>query len=436
MNVLIGEAGQQTTYNTTRNLRFAPEVDVTGLSASIDSFEVEIKTDDEIAMGDKAWLYYESYLYAKFYITEVIRVDKYFIKIRAESELLWLDKKTMPAVMYNNELMTFVLSDVLDGTPVQVQWTNTAYNTIVVNGFLPKQTARERLIEIAFSIGAFIRCSYDGQLMFDSIDDVDTELMEKSHIFYRPTITNKSWVTSIALTYFDFGTPTGASGEETVTDANGTSYKVIRTVERITNSEVPQTAPANEVVVDSCMLVRLVNSGSVIMRLANYYFNRMEVSLDCINNRQAYKVGKKYKAYLDETTMVEGWCERCDYKQGLQTRASLKLSGSTMIQSGILTVKYVSADNPPGNIVIGTKIFVFPVGYGYEIENPWLDITISNKRYYFRPASEKTTGTMGSTSVTVTVQCYVCLIHTTNKGLLEIISVDGVSSSNNIAEID
>ena len=56
MNVLIGEAGQQTTYNTTRNLRFAPEVDVTGLSASIDSFEVEIKTDDEIAIGGKAWL--------------------------------------------------------------------------------------------------------------------------------------------------------------------------------------------------------------------------------------------------------------------------------------------------------------------------------------------------------------------------------------------
>lgn len=184
------------------------------------------------------------------------------------------------------------------------------------------------------------------------------------------------------------------------------------------------------------MLVCIANAGSILMRVASYYFERMQVTLDCINNGKAYIAGGKYRVYLDENTIVEGWCEKCDYKQGFQTRTTLVLGGSKQISGGQLTIKYVSSDNPPGNIVLATRVHVFPVGYGYEIENPWLDITIGSTRYYFRPVTAKTSGTMTSESVVVTVQCHICLIHNTKTGVLKVISVDGVSSTNNIAEID
>ena len=73
MFVYIGNPDTGKLYQTTRNLSFAPEVDVTGLSASIDRFEIDIQTTDKISIGSPATLDYNGITYSYFTITEVER---------------------------------------------------------------------------------------------------------------------------------------------------------------------------------------------------------------------------------------------------------------------------------------------------------------------------------------------------------------------------
>lgn len=419
-----------------KNISFAPEVDISGSSVIANSFEFDTKDLSNISIGYWAVLmdHNGSLWYASYIITDIQKIDGVFLRVKAESALLFLDKKTLPATSFSDEPISDVITDIFDLSGLMVPTVPSAKSSSVVTGFATKQTARERLAWVLITSGMFIRdCYVTGMMSYELLvqpvsNQNYQQYMMPYHIFYKPKQTYQSYITGINITAFGFSTPT-AQSTETVTDSEGDTYAVTRYEYSVTNQNVPETAVENTIDITDCMLVTRSNVSDILTRLASYYFNRDGVELDCINNNQDYKVGERYKTYIDKDIMVEGLCTGCNYKLGHQIRSTMTFRGMVAVSSGKLTVLYKSqtSPNPPGVLTVAKKTYHFPVGYQYTVQTEWVDVTIGNYRYVLRPASSTVTGTMSSSDVTVTVQCYVCLIYDRTTKVLDVISVDEVT---------
>jgi hypothetical protein len=192
---------------------------------------------------------------------------------------------------------------------------------------------------------------------------------------------------------------------------------------------VPVTAPPNEIEIDGLYLINETNASDILSHLAKYYFNRLQVDLDAINNAE-YAPGDKLIVYLNEDDIASGYVISCHFKFGVQARSNIKLVAASEAESGKLIIIYKS-----GSLVLTKKKYSFPVDYQYSIENPYLDLTMNRHRYVYRPHNRYATGTIVSGTNTNTQQCSVALDLEQSTGILHIVSVDEVTvqTSNNVS---
>lgn len=167
-------------------------------------------------------------------------------------------------------------------------------------------------------------------------------------------------------------------------------------------------------------LITAENSDDVLDRLSRRYFKNRTVDLEVIDNAE-YWPGMNVIAYLDPETLVTGFIESASFTFGKQAKAALRLVAADTVEGAALTVvcQY-------GDTTLNTRRYTFPVGYGYDLPNPYIDMTMGQHRYIFRPATARTTGTMPQGGASVTVEYEVALdLH---KGVLHVISVDSVTA--------
>ena len=96
-----------------------------------------------------------------------------------------------------------------------------------------------------------------------------------------------------------------------------------------------------------------------------------------------------------------------------------------VIASDVIPTKGLTILYKWGNEQLDRKVYQFPIGFTYEIENPYIEAAISGHSYVFRPQTATITGTMGGTSETVTVQYDVALDLYQNT--LHIVNVDEIT---------
>jgi hypothetical protein len=193
------------------------------------------------------------------------------------------------------------------------------------------------------------------------------------------------------------------------------------------NPDAPGAAPENVVTIEGVYLVNDNNVSGILTHLSQWYFKRMEVELDAIDNA-AYIPGDKVVVCVDESSMVSGFINSADFAFGLQSKARLHLTAAENRETGNLMIVYMYDDTQ-----LDCRNYLFPVGYSYEILNPYPDITMNAHRYIFRPENEKATGTIVAGENTNTQDCLVALDW--YEGILEVISVDGLDNNEGVVEI-
>lgn len=414
------------TYTEIVNPSFDPSADLAGTSIPINEFQVDIHTTDAIAIGGMAELYDDlDNLWAQYWIVYAEHIDRRTLRLRAQSEIGILDRITLSATYYNGASITSVLDDTIVwstlGSAIPMSYSlDSSFANETITGFCPNQTARERLLWVTFTIGAYVKTFFNRGIEILPVDNTEA-MIPIGDTYWKPTISYSEWVTAIRGHAYSFTIGTPSTTDTYVEDWIGNIYIVTETTITIQNQDVPEAAPENIVDIEGLYLLNDDNISGVLTRLTAWYFNRAEVDFDAINNG-AYIPGDKVLVHTDEESMVSGYIDKASFAFGLQAKAKMHLTGVEDVEAAKLTIlcKYDGKQ-------IGKKIYTFPVGYAYSVDMPYIDMTMNGHRYIFRPTTATVTGTMASGGTTVTVDYAVALdLH---EGILHVISVDEITAT-------
>lgn len=414
-----------TTYSDIKSLSFAPETDVTGDSVPINEFSVDIKTEDDITIGQYAYLYDDlDSLWAKYWIVYAEHIDKYTIRVHGQSILKLLERDILPAVMYSSEPIADILSTIFETVGSGAYQLDNSYTSLTINGFCPEQSAKTRLQWLCFVINAYTKSFFGDKVEIVPINTQSVALIPMNKTFWKPKITYKDYVTAVNVMGYSFTIGDPASTDKWVTDGTNT-YIVTEQNFRLANPDVPASAPVNEIYIDGIMLVNSSNVSGILSYLSTYYFKRQEVDISVINNAD-YLPGERVLFYTDEDSMGEGYINSCDFTFGLQAKSKMHITPVDIKDCAILTLLYKY-----GSMQIGNARYAFPIDYSYSVENPYIDVLLGYNRYIFRPNTDSATGTMVAAGVTDEEDYSVALdFQTLQSGrFLRILAVDDLAMS-------
>ena len=276
-----------TTYETIRNLKFAPETDVTGMEIPVNGFSVEIKSeqgDPVISQGEDITLKDEKTgtVWAKYQIIRSERTDEHFVKVEAESLLRNLDGATMPAEYYEDWVFSSVVREVFsyltdDPTTIASLYSiDSDITDVAIDGYAPEQTARERLQWALFIAGAYVKSYFSDKVEIKKVPTTAVPIPDNK-VFWRPTNTQLDIITAVVLKVYTY-TPTQsdpASTDEWVKDEYGNVYIQTSQEVRVEDTAVTTEYPLahKEVKIDKVTLVNNDNYADIISRLTRFYFN-------------------------------------------------------------------------------------------------------------------------------------------------------------------
>ena len=400
------------TYTAIDNPRFSPEADLTGNSMPINEFEVRLFTNDIIPYGQYAELRDDlDNLWAKYWISYAERigrdVDKetYIVKLIAQSSLAFLERIKLPAKFYNMSA-TAMLTDILRqagqagaitvDTAIQTEW-----DSITITGFCPEQTARERFQWLMLCTGGYIKSFFDSGMKVEKLSTDNMKVIPLEKTYWKPSISHRDYVTQIKVHAYTFTQGTPQSTDTYVTD--GTTYW-IQTEQLITlsNSFVPSGVPENVVEIEGVTIVDPTAASLIIQNLVAYYFDRMEVNAEVIDNAE-YIPGDLVTVYTDEDQLVRGYIDQVGFTFGVQAKGSLHLTAAAEVDGVLLTIIYTW-----NNKTIAKQSMYLPKDYPYTVTTKYHDWTMMGHRYIFRPLQDTISGTL-TQDTTVTVECEVAL---------------------------
>lgn len=411
-----------TAYTELKNISFASEVDVVGGELPINEFSAEIKTDDTIAIGQYAYLYDESdNLWAKYWIVSADRYSDYGVTIVCQSDILILDRAPLEPAFFNARNAANIITELFTGYSLNVS-IDSSLLTATITGYCPEQTARQRLQWICFVIGAYVKQDFADIIQILPISDSITPIFNDK-IFYRPSIKYNDDVTAVSITSYAY-----TEGYPTTTDewVKVDYYYYVQTSRQLVvpNPNVSPLAPANVVEINDITLVNENNEADILNRIASYYFNRTEATVEVINNGE-YSAGSKYAFDLGTGDIITGYARSCDFSFGKNHKAKIDVR-QAVISAGV-ELDIVAKHN---NTEIGRKVYYLPQGYSYSIDNPFYKkIGYENsgtERVYattiYRPQNTAASGTVGQ-DVTVNEQEYSIAVRKEDR-ILKIYSVD------------
>ena len=188
MYVKIGN----TEYTTVKNLSFDPETSIISDSVQVNRFSLDIITDDDISAGSDIELRDGvDALWASYWVTYAERIDKFTVRVRAESKISILDRKTMEAKMYSNEPVSDILDDIFSDLGSGSYSLDSAFSSATISGFMGHHSKRYRLQLICFVIGAYVKTYFNDKIEILSLDTNEI-FIPKEKTFWNGWISWKS----------------------------------------------------------------------------------------------------------------------------------------------------------------------------------------------------------------------------------------------------
>lgn len=425
-----------TDYTQLRNLTFAPQIDMTTNALPVNEFSVDIVTTDSIAVGQYAWLYDDlDNLWAKYWITYAERENERTVRVRARSQLVWMDGVKFGETMYDAVALETVLDGIMvrsagEGIEAPIDYDlDSSLQSITITGYCPEQSARERLQWVLFSIGAYCKTFFNTKPQILPLDATPT-LIPLSDTFYKPTVNHSDYVTAVSVTAYTFSRSAQTEAEILADDYSypfPEGWIADEQAFSVDNSAAPSGVADNPVEIDGIYLINNNNASALLTRLAAKYFKRTTVDVDVIDNA-AYIPGDRVVVYGARDALYAGYIESASFKFGKQARATLKLAAAEDVTGAALEVAYTWE-----GMTLAQETHYLPVGYAYSLATRYLDITMNGHRYIFRPTTDAITGTMPSEGASATVTCAVALDYC--EGILEIVSVDDLDMSGGVVSI-
>lgn len=424
MKIVVGE----TEYTTIKDLSFSPQADITGSELAVNEYIADIVTEDVPSTGEYAILYDDmDRLWAKYRIVEAHKVGDGLTRIEAQSTLRSLVRRMKGAIMYNNTPVTDAIAALFKS---QNSYTlDSSFTNKTLTGYCPKQSAKDRLQWICFYLGAYCKTFFNDKIEILPVSDSEIYIpIPKT--YWRPTVNYEDYVTSVSVTSYTYTQGTPQTTDEWV-KAGGNTYIVTSQEFTLANPSAPSNAPENVVTVDDVTIINDNNVSDILSLLSTYYFKRITVDADIIDNAEFLPADKVTIATSEDAAVV-GYISSADFSFGLQSKARVHIAQTDLVDGAKLIIvrKY-------NGTTLRKDQYTLPLGYEYSIQNPYIDQTKGDVRRIYRPLNAYATGTMSSAKVTNTQNYAIALQY--SKKVLDVISVDEVevqtSSGNRIGVI-
>ena len=152
------------------DVKFSPSVSLITDTIPINSFTVRVisDTDPDFRNGLKVSLIGDGVVYAKYYITKAKHIEENIWEVVAEDMIAKLENVTLKEEYIGNMEYDQYMERFIEQIDLATKgaWspnilTADDFSEEHILGFLPEQTARERLQYVLFTIGAYIQTPYD-----------------------------------------------------------------------------------------------------------------------------------------------------------------------------------------------------------------------------------------------------------------------------------
>ncbi len=409
-----------TEYTEIQNLSFAPEADIIGTALPINKFSAVLVTTDHIDTGVAVSLYDDlDNLWATYWLVFAENIGGGMTEVRGESYLTLLDRIKLAPAMYSSKSVPTLIGELFNSLGSTYYSLDSSFSSETVSGYCPEQTARERLQWVLFVISAYAKTFFTDKVEILPVDDTITTIPE-NRTFWKPSVEYGDYVTAVKIKSYAYtaGTP---ANTDTWVQVGNTYYIQTEQVFTLSNSLAPASAPENVVEVDGVTLINGDNVSGIATLLSTYYFKRISVSADIINNGEQLP-GDKITLHDVDGNLITGYIASCTFSFGKQARSAIKLVQTDVVEGGNLTIICLY-----NGMQIAVQRYTLPVGYSYQIENPFVDSTIGMVRRIYRPVEEYATGTVASSGTVDEEQYAIALEH--KDQILTIYSVDDFTVS-------
>ena len=398
-----------TRYNNLKSLSFNPETDITLFSIPVCEFTVEIITTDTIHTGQNIYLYDEKgMLYAQYDIVKSEKISEDVVRILAQSTLHWMDNWTLKAcrVEMNVSLQNWLYRFMTYSGHVKRGKQRNIYidyqdgiGDIILDGFFPEQTMRERLQQICFAYGITVQqwfCTGLTLRRFTGLGQIPPSgsLIPVSDTFFRPEWQHVEAAGSFAVHSYTQWTvvkpePMGQFDKEVTDDVNNTTwYCSIRDGYEVPNEDNDEGEPVE---ISDVMIINGNNVLDVYERKWRSFISE-EYTVDVINNGQYYP-NMPVRFYFDtdgnlsNAIIIDGIITKCDFTFGTQNRAKLtiaRIPDTTPQTVHCTTVHYVyeyTVDDGEGGttektLALGRNEYYVPLGTLVDFDLPTIYIDV------------------------------------------------------------
>lgn len=414
-----------TRYRELKSLTFAPQVDILGNELVVNEFKAEIITDDDITIGKYAKLCGKSgRVWAYYRITEAQRLSQHSVTIKAQSDVLILDRKALPAMMCNNTSAKTIINECFTTFGLTCDIADDLAD-VNLNGYLPEQTARQRLQWVCFVMGAYVQSFFNTKCTIKKIDDTITNITTDK-TFYRPKLSYKDYVTSVTATAYSYTAGTPGNTDEWVKVGN-TTYIQTSQKASLNNSDAPLDAPANVVDLSGITIVNEDNVSGVLSRLADEYFNREQLSAEILNEGEV-QPADMIRVFDGVKSLITGYVKSASFTFGNSSKSAVVLTQTVISDAVQVTLSYRY-----DGIEIDRETFNFPPNTDYTLQNSYVDVTAAGQRRVYLPLKKETKGNTGGGDTVKRVNCDIALEYQDN--ILSILSVDSVTQSEEVVRI-
>lgn len=285
--------------------------------------------------GQPIEYYHDDELVGKFYLTAITQVERNQYKVESVSAvglLSYIDHYGGIYGLSSTQYVTDLIEDIIGNIDVTI---DSVFDTMMIQGYLPKATARDNLRQVLFAVGASILKDANGDWVITYNQPETATVIQPQNIYLGGKVLSQSHATKVTLTEHSYfvGTNTTAqdifnnlTSESTAVnqeitftqpyydlhayDANGNeitstfirqsgvNYAIIGTANvskgRITGKPYEHSQrqivkntgvvalEAKEIAVTDATLVSPLNSTNCIERLASFYGGANEVNIDIV----------------------------------------------------------------------------------------------------------------------------------------------------------
>lgn len=184
------------------------EIDPISTELSINTMNFDLLNINELDLdfqkAQKCKVYFDKNIIGMFYIKKGTRESQYKYSISTEDFISILDNNYHFGGMYVNKNVIELINEIFKDESIEIN-IDDSFNDVVVNGYLPYDTKRNNLGQVALSIGAIVDTSFDDTLYIYPYPQSDAkEIIEKEIYSDTLKVNHGDVVTGVELTIHSY----------------------------------------------------------------------------------------------------------------------------------------------------------------------------------------------------------------------------------------